>query len=175
MAVFPTDTVYGLGVAVSEGTSPDAVFALKGRERSKTLPLLIGTAEQLRYLGSEVPDYAFALADRHWQGALTLVVRASSAVPVQFQSSAGTVALRCPDHPVTLALLKALGMPLAATSANISGRPPATSVAQLDSVLAAEVACIIDGGTSPGGVPSTIVSCTGHEPVLLREGAIPWH
>ncbi|MDR3314974.1 MAG: threonylcarbamoyl-AMP synthase [Coriobacteriales bacterium] len=175
VAVFPTDTVYGLGVAVSEKTSPDAVFVLKNRDRGKTLPLLIGAGEQLQELGREVPEYAFALADQHWPGALTLVVKASSAVPRQFQSDAGTIAVRYPAHPATLALLEALGTPLAATSANRSGMPPALSVRALDPALVNGVVLVIDGGISPGGIPSTIVSCTGHEPVLLREGAIPWH
>jgi L-threonylcarbamoyladenylate synthase len=171
--VFPTDTVYGLGLAIAEGGSPRALFDLKGRDGDKAIAWLVAGVGALATYGTDVPDYAFELARRHWPGACTLIVRASDAVPAAFRAPDGSIALRVPANPVTLALIEALNAPLATTSANRQGRPPATSLETLDPQLAARVALAIDGGPTPGAVPSTIISCLGDHPHILREGALP--
>jgi L-threonylcarbamoyladenylate synthase len=130
--VFPTDTVYGVGVAAGPGFTPEALFELKGRDRDKAIPWLVSDVRALERYGEELPAYAFELARRHWPGALTLVVRASASVPLAFVARDGSIALRAPSNPIALALLAALGAPLATTSANRQGDAPATSLASLD-------------------------------------------
>ncbi|MDR2105799.1 MAG: threonylcarbamoyl-AMP synthase [Coriobacteriales bacterium] len=171
--VFPTDTVYGLGLPVVAGGSPQALFALKGRDGDKAIPWLVAGASALDEYAEDVPGFAFDLAQQHWPGALTLVVRASAAVPGAFRAPDGSVALRAPAHPIARALIEALGTPVATTSANRQGYPPATSLAALDPELAARLAYAVDGGPTPGVAPSTIVSCLGEKPLILREGALP--
>jgi tRNA threonylcarbamoyl adenosine modification protein (Sua5/YciO/YrdC/YwlC family) len=170
---FPTDTVYGIGVPVAEGSSPGPLFELKGRDAGKAVPLLVADAQALSAYGSDVPASAFGLARRFWPGALTLVVKASAAVPEAFRAQDGSVALRVPAHPIARALIKALGAALATTSANRQGAAPATSLGSLDPWLAARLVLAIDGGPTPGPVPSTVVSCLDAQPCVLREGALP--
>ena len=170
--VFPTDTVYGIGVAAGEGCTPGILFDIKRRDRAQTIPWLVRDARDVERYGYDVPAYGIELAGRFWPGALTLVVRAGAAVPEAFRSADGTIALRAPDHAVPQALMRALDAPLAATSANVHGRPAVASPAELDPELTALVPLVLDGGITPGGIPSTIVSCTETEPRILRLGAI---
>jgi tRNA threonylcarbamoyl adenosine modification protein (Sua5/YciO/YrdC/YwlC family) len=170
---FPTDTVYGLGLPVVAGGSPAALFALKGRDAHKAIPWLVAGPQALKDYGEEVPAYALELARAHWPGALTLIVRASLAAPAAFVAPDGSIALRAPAHPIVAALIEALGTPLAATSANCQGGVPVASLSALDARLAARLALGIDGGPAPGAVPSTIVSCLGPRPRVLRDGAVP--
>jgi tRNA threonylcarbamoyl adenosine modification protein (Sua5/YciO/YrdC/YwlC family) len=185
---FPTDTVYGVGVAVMPGCTPESLFALKGRDRKKAIPWLVADVSALDEYGDEVPTYAFDLAFAHWPGALTLVIRAkASAVPAPtpatstsssahwppFIAADGTIALRVPAHPIALALIRELGVPLATTSANLTREEPARSLATLSPKLVAHLALAIDGGTTPGLLPSTIVSCLEERPRVIREGALP--
>lgn len=191
--IFPTDTVYGVGVAVVPGASPQPLFALKGRTRDKAIAWLVADVCALDIYGDEVPTYAFALARAHWPGALTLVVRAKATVPEAFRAPDGSIALRAPSHPIPLALLKALGVPLATTSANLQGEEPATSFSSLDERLIERLiarldaqqepqhaapppnhplALGIDGGPTPGSLPSTVISCLEEHPRVIREGAL---
>ena len=119
-AVFPTDTVYGLGVAVGSCASPQQLFAIKRRDEGKPVAWLVGGVHDLDAYGKDVPAWARTAAKKHWPGALTLIVRASNAVPVAFQSAQGTIGLRMPNSDVALDLIRAVGTPLATTSANIS-------------------------------------------------------
>ncbi|MDR1183224.1 MAG: threonylcarbamoyl-AMP synthase [Coriobacteriales bacterium] len=171
---FPTDTVYGVGMAVTVGGSPKPLFALKGRDCDKAIPWLVADAYALEEYGEGVPSYAFDLARAHWPGALTLVVRASATVAPSFTAADGTLALRAPAHAIPLALIKTLGVPLATTSANLQGGEPAASCASLAPQLIARLVLAIDGGPTPGILPSTIVSCLEERPRLLREGALPF-
>jgi L-threonylcarbamoyladenylate synthase len=171
--VLPTDTVYGVGTVVMPGGSPEPLFALKGRDQDKAIPWLVAGIQALDEYGEDVPAYAFDLARAHWPGALTLVVRASAAAPPPFVAAGGTLALRAPAHAIPLALVKALGVPLATTSANRQGRSPATSLLALDPRLCTRIAFAIDGGPTLGLLPSTIISCLDERPQLIREGALP--
>jgi L-threonylcarbamoyladenylate synthase len=173
--VFPTDTVYGLGLAVFEQGSLEALFALKRREPSKAIPWLISDVAALEKYAKDLPPWALGLAREHWPGALTLVVRASDAAPAHFVASDGSLALRVPAHPIPLALIEALGQPLATTSANLHGAPAARALAELDPALAAQLSLALDGGPTPGSQPSTLVSCLGEAPVVLREAALLLH
>ena len=170
--ILPTDTVYGIGLMVSVSTLPDAIFASKERPVDKSIPLLVAGLDSLTHYGLNLPDYALELAVEFWPGALTLVVQATEAVPGQFTSADGSVALRMPDHAITLALLEACRAPLACSSANLSGEAPAINIDELNDVLAQRVDLIIDGGALSGGVASTVVSCLQSEPQVLRPGPI---
>ena len=197
-AVFPTDTVYGLGVSVEAAESPAVLYRLKGRDEGKPISWLVGGPEALSRYGADVPAWAFALAKAFWPGPLTLVVRASTTVPAAFASAAGTIGLRMPASEAALALIRQVGCPLATTSANFSGLPAPGTFNQVDPVLLAKVdAAVPEGDAKAGcgahgaaaavsgtsaasalaaapasGVASTVVDCTGQAPIILREGDI---
>lgn len=170
--VIPTDTVYGIAQLVTATAQPSALKEAKQRPEEKSIPLLVARVDDLVCYGSEVPSYAKKLAAEHWPGALTLVVRASKRLPRHFVAEDGSIALRMPADTITLALLKALPAPLACSSANLSGKAPATSLDELDPLIAKQVSLIIDGGSLSGGVASTVVSCLQADPRVLRPGPV---
>lgn len=173
VVIFPTETVYGIGAAAHSWCGPCELFDIKVRPLDKPLPWLVEGMEALDEYGEDVAPYARALAERFWPGGLTLVVRANDAVGAQHRDERGTIALRAPDHAVVQGLLRACGSPIAATSANTSGRPPASRFEDLEARIIAAADVVIDAGESSVGVASTVVDCTGPEPVVLREGPIP--
>ncbi len=176
--IFPTDTVYGIGVAVRFDTTPERIYELKGREARKPIAWLVGygaegdQTDALRRYGAEVPSYAYTLARKFWPGALTLIVRASAAVPPQFLGEERTIALRMPDNKIALILIESVGVPIATSSANISGEPPACMIGDLDESLLRNVSWVLDAGPSREGIASTVVSCLGEVPVIMREGSV---
>ncbi len=173
----PTDTVYGLAV---DPTQPEAVarlFALKGRPDDVPLPILVAGPEQVALVAGELEVAAAALASRVWPGPLTLVVPRRAGFTVDLGGPAAarqTVGVRRPDHPVVVALCELLG-PLAVTSANLHGAPPATSADEVAAAFAGsdQPAVVLDGGRCDG-VPSTVVECRGPASRCLREGALAW-
>ena len=171
LAVLPTDTVYGLA---ADAFIPDAVTALlaaKGRGRQMPPPVLVGSRRAAFALVEDVSSSASDLIDEFWPGGLTLVVRSSRSLAWDLGDTKGTVAIRMPLHPVALDLLKETG-PLAVSSANLSGSPPATTAAEAEKQLGDAVSVYLDGGPCPGDVSSTIVDVTGPVPRLLRQGVI---
>jgi tRNA threonylcarbamoyl adenosine modification protein (Sua5/YciO/YrdC/YwlC family) len=150
-----------VGLLVSDTANPDLLFQGKQRPRDKSVPLLVASVDDLTCFGRDVPEYAEKLASRHWPGALTLVVQASAAVPEKFVATDGSIALRMPAHNIALALLKALGMPVACSSANLSGKAAARSVEQLDPELCRAAALVIDGGSLEESILSSDLSSTG--------------
>ena len=171
--VIPTDTVYGIAVAVGPAASPQAIFDIKQRDAGKAIPLLVADPADLDRYGLDVPAYAHALAAAFWPGALTLVVRASDAIPPAFRAADGTVALRCPNDQRVRELIRRVGAPLATSSANTSEQPAPASIQQLEPRIAQAVAVVVDGGPCTVGIPSTGVTCTAAAPLVWREGAIP--
>ena len=173
-AIFPTETVYGLGVSVEHAATPQVLYDLKRRDRKKPISWLISRQDDLVRFGRCVPDFAFVLARTFWPGPLTLIVKASVEVPEAFQSKEGTIGLRMPNNPCALELIDAVGCPLATTSANISGERSASSFAELDPALCAQVAAVLSDGIDEGksGVASTVIDCTQDHPLIVREGAI---
>jgi tRNA threonylcarbamoyl adenosine modification protein (Sua5/YciO/YrdC/YwlC family) len=176
--VFPTDTVYGVGAIVADpAVVPRGlaqVFELKERELTKPLPLLIPGIGALKIWAVDVPDYALDLAEKHWPGALTLIVKANPRVnPALTNRADGSVALRVPGNDFLLELLCSVGREAAllATSANVSGGEPACDVSELDARLR-ELTVIVDGGRTDKQPPSTIISCLGDSPVIVRGGPI---
>ena len=172
--IFPTDTVYGLGISVRDCKTPACLYDIKNRKQNKPIAWLVGSLTDLSHYGCKVPDYACALAKKFWPGSLTLVVKASSNVPAAYVSSAGTIGLRMPANSVPLDLIKALGCPIATTSANISGCASTNTFDALDKNLLAKVSVVLRGSIreAKSGVASTVVSCTGNTPVVLRQGQV---
>lgn len=172
LVVLPTDTVYGIG---ADAFTPDAVAALlaaKGRGRQMPPPVLVADVRTLDGLCTDVPDAVRALVAELWPGGLTVICRSQPSLAWDLGETHGTVAVRMPDHPAALALLRRTG-PLAVSSANRTGQPAATTAAEALEQLGDAVGVYLDGGDAPGGVASTIVDATG--PVLraVREGAVP--
>jgi L-threonylcarbamoyladenylate synthase len=167
---YPTDTVYGLSASPFQEAAIKRIFAAKGRNFNKAIAILVGDLEQLPLVTSGFIESAEMLARKFWPGALTLVVPIASTLP-GIISPFPTIGIRMPNHPFALTLLHALG-PLATTSANISGQPDATTAAQVLEQLAGRVDLILNGGASPGGVPSTVVDCCQPQIRILRQGAI---
>ncbi len=168
----PTDTVYGLAVDPFRPGAAERIFRAKRRPRQVELPVLVADEDQVAALAAAVPDVARRLMDRHWPGALTLVLPRRSGLGADLGTSESTVGVRCPDHPVPVAVCRVVG-PLATTSANLHGEPPLTRAADVAGAFGDAVPVVLDGGTC-AGAPSTVVDCTGPEPELLREGRISW-
>jgi len=171
VVVLPTDTVYGVGADAFAPAAVAAVLAAKGRGREAPPPVLVPNARTVDGLATAVPGYARDLITAFWPGPLTLVLVAQSSLMWDLGDTNGTVALRMPQDETALALLEAVG-PMAVTSANLTGQPPATTVVAAAAELGAAVSVYLDGGPTAGSDPSTILDCTGDAPVVLRRGAI---
>ena len=170
---FPTDTVYGVGAAALNAAAVARLYTLKRRPLTQAIPLLIADEADLPLVADEVTPTARRLA-RLWPGALTLVVMAAPGLPSELLAGGATVAVRLPNHTWLRSLMRALGMPLAATSANLHGGRDPRTAADVAAQLGGALSLIVDGGPTPGPLPSTIVDCVGDEPRLLRAGALPW-
>lgn len=171
--VFPTDTLFGLGVSVMHAPSPEQLFAIKHRDRSKPIAWLVGSVDDLSVYGKVVPDFAFALARTFWPGPLTIIVKASDRVPDAFRSEEGTIGLRMPANPTAHGLIAQLGCPIATTSANLSGQKNTIAFDEIDPSIFAAVGAAVSDEEEKSGIASTIVDCSsGDHPVLVREGAI---
>jgi len=171
LVVLPTDTVYGIGADAFTPSAVTALLAAKGRGRDMPVPVLIGSRQVLDALVGALPAPASALVEALWPGALTIVARHTPSLAWDLGDSNGTVAVRMPSDPLALDLLAQTG-PMAVSSANRSGLPPATTCANAQAQLGEAVAVYLDGGPTTAAVPSTIVDVTGPAPVLLRRGAI---
>lgn len=168
---YPTETFYGLGADPLSAAAVARVFGVKARVEGQSLPLIAADLAQARRVAA-VTGAAARLAERFWPGPLTLVVPALAPF-VEGAQRHGTVAIRVPDHAVARALAAAFGSPITSTSANRSGEPPASVVSELGGI-APRLDVVVDGGRTPGGLPSTIVDLTGGAPTLVRAGAIAW-
>ena len=168
--VFPTDTVYGLGANAFNPAAIQKLFEIKERPQKQAIAVLLGSIEQLAQMTEHPGEAALRLAQAHWPGALTLVVTRHPDVP-EILSPLPTIGVRIPDHPAALALLQQTG-PLAVTSANLSGQPNTSTAQEAAAQLGTRVDLYLDGGQTPGGVPSTVVDLTGETPVVLRQGPI---
>lgn len=173
IAVFPTETVYGLGALADSCFGPHELFEIKVRPESLPIPLLVETEDALDIWGDDVPDYAHKLAKAFWPGAVTLIVKASERVPKDFRASDGSVGLRSPNHEVVLELIQAAGGPLFTTSANTHGNPAPGAFDEIEPRIISHADIVLNGGETEHQVPSTVVLCTGPEPVIVREGAVP--
>lgn len=172
LAAFPTETVYGLGANALNTEASGKIYEAKGRPSDNPLIAHIADFDGLLPLTSGIPETGRALCEAFWPGPLTLIFKKSDRVPYGTTGGLDTVAIRMPSHPVALELIRLAGVPIAAPSANTSGRPSPTTAAHVYQDMNGLIEIIIDGGPVGIGVESTIVDVTGELPVLLRPGAV---
>jgi L-threonylcarbamoyladenylate synthase len=172
LVAFPTDTVYGVAAHAFLPQAVARLYAAKERPRERAIPLLLSKVEDLPLVARDIPPLAWPLIERFWPGGLTLVLFRQATVPGIVSAGGETVAVRVPNHRLALALIEGTGAPLATSSANLSGRPEPVTADQVIQQLGARIDLILDGGPSPGGVPSTVVDLTLSPPSVLRKGAI---
>jgi L-threonylcarbamoyladenylate synthase len=170
LVAFPTDTVYGIGAMAFDGAAVERIYAAKDRPMEKAIPVLLGGQEDLAKVTLDVPEIAVRLAAHFWPGPLTLVVPKHPDLP-ETVSATATVGVRVPDHLVARTLLHLAG-PMAVTSANLSGQSSPSTASEVVDQLGGRIALVLDGGATPGGIPSTVVDCTGVEPKILRQGPV---
>ena len=171
LVVFPTDTVYGLGADAFNSEAVLLLLDAKGRGRDMPVPVLVGSPRTLTGIATGLDDVAHALIDAFWPGGLTIVVRHQPSLQWDLGDSRGTVAVRMPLHPVAIELLTETG-PMAVSSANKSGAPPASSCDEAYDQLGDAVSIYLDGGPTGDGLASSIVDLTGAEPRVLRVGVV---
>lgn len=172
LLLFPTDTVYGLGGRADRDETVAAIYEAKRRPAELALPVLVGSVEQLGQVVSRWPEGAERLARRFWPGPLTLVLPRAPGLSVRISPGERTVGVRMPDHPELLSWLQACEFPLAVTSANLSGQPPAVAAEGIPPELRDASGLLLDGGPCRGGTASTVVQATGPEPRIVRPGPI---
>ena len=172
LVAIPTETVYGLGANGLDEQAVARIFEAKGRPQDNPLILHISGPEEIERYCHHIPQSAYDLAEAFWPGPLTMVLPAKSIVPLRTTGGLSTVALRCPGHEAALAVIKAAGVPIAAPSANLSGKPSTTTAEHVLHDHDGKLPLILDGGACRVGVESTIVDLTGQRPRLLRPGGI---
>jgi len=171
LVAFPTETVYGLGAHALDAEAVRGIFAAKGRPADNPLIVHIHDRSQLKDI-CEVNDLAIRLMDAFWPGPLTIILPRKAAVPDVVTAKLDTVAVRMPSHPVAMAMLKACGLPIAAPSANRSGKPSPTSAQHVFDDMDGRIPLILDGGESDVGLESTVISLVGEKPCILRPGGV---
>ncbi|WP_096185884.1 L-threonylcarbamoyladenylate synthase [Evansella halocellulosilytica] len=172
VVAFPTETVYGLGGNALSDIAIDHIFQAKGRPSDNPLIVHISNREQLIEYVDKVPERAEKLIEAFWPGPITVVLQHSKKLSTKVTANLPTVGIRMPDHPVALALIEAAGLPLAAPSANTSGKPSPTSANHVEKDLNGKISGIVDGGETGVGLESTVVDCSNDEVVILRPGGV---
>lgn len=172
VVAFPTETVYGLGANALSDEAVEKIFEAKGRPSDNPLIVHISDLSQLEMLVERVPDHAKRLINAFWPGPLTLVLPKGKAVSEKVTAGLSTVAVRMPNHPAALALIRQCGLPLAAPSANLSGKPSPTTAEHVKHDLGGRIAGIVDDGKTGVGLESTVVDCSGEKTTVLRPGGI---
>jgi L-threonylcarbamoyladenylate synthase len=173
VVAIPTDTVYGLAASLKFPDALERIFAIKGRDRAKPLPVLLSSARKLDGVTEAIDARQGAFLARFWPGPLTAALPARAELPHGVVAADRTAGIRVPDHSVALVVVEHCGGALAVTSANKSGEPPACTAGEIEAQLGDTVDVILDGGLAPCGLPSTVVSFAGDTISIVREGAIP--
>ena len=172
LVAIPTETVYGLGANGLDEAAVASIFAAKGRPQDNPLILHVAEPKEMEKFCHSIPECAYALADKFWPGPLTMVLPARDVVPKRTTAGLSTVAVRCPDNDATRAIIRLSGVPIAAPSANLSGKPSTTTAEHVLHDHDGKIDAIVDGGPCRVGVESTIVDLTEERPRLLRPGGI---
>jgi L-threonylcarbamoyladenylate synthase len=172
LVAFPTDTVYGIGADAFNEEAVGKIFAAKKRDPDNPLQILIAQKDDLRKIAEDQSIILDRLASEFWPGPLTVVMPAREDFPRRANCGRDTIGVRMPANAIALRLIEAFGAPIAATSANISGSPDPVGAAEVMEYLGGEVALILDGGHTPGSVPSTVLDISVHPPVILRQGKL---
>ena len=169
---FPTETVYGLGADATNAAAIAKIFVAKGRPNDNPLIVHIGSIEQLPQVVTEIPVAAQELMDTFWPGPLTIILPKQTGIAESVTAGLSSVGVRIPAHPVALSLLQTVGLPIAAPSANVSGKPSPTQARHVAEDLSGKIAGILDGGWSEIGLESTVIDCTTTPPTILRPGGV---
>ncbi len=172
VVIFPTDTVYGIGV---DGLNPSAVknlYHIKGRSKEKPIILLIADTQDVDKFARVVTPLAKELIEKYWPGQVTIILEAKEEIPAIVRGDGSTVGFRMPDSPVALAIIKGLGRPVATSSANRAGGIPPANISEIDSELMEKVEFIVDTGKEKSTIPSTVVDLSGPEPIIVRRGEV---
>lgn len=170
---FPTDTFYGLGTDCFSPEEIRRIYQIKKRKLKKPIPLMIAEVEEAKRIAAEIPPLFLSLAEEFWPGPLTLVLKASPALPPELLGHSQAIGVRLPAVPWLRELVRQAGFPLTATSANISGKKEINSPEKIKDIFWGKVDLIVDGGKTPGTQPSTVLDMTSARPRILREGMIP--
>ncbi len=173
LVAYPTETFYGLGALPRDTAALDRIFNAKGRPEKMALPLIVGDADSVNLCVREFPEGARRLAAAFWPGPLTLVLPAAHDLPPRLLGGGFSVGLRVSPHPVASGLASAVGGPIIATSANLSGQPAPSTATEVDEFLGDNVALILDGGPTLGAAASTVLDLTTDPPRVIRSGAVP--
>lgn len=169
----PTETVYGVAANAEDAAAVRRIFELRNRDFGKPVSILVTGMDMAERYCRNIPPAARRLAARYWPGPLTMVLEDGEAVPSVVTAGTGTLGVRCPDHPLTLALIEKAGVPLAAPSANLAGEEPARTAQEVLDYFDGKIEGVADGGPCQLGVASTVLDLTKTEPKVLREGGIP--
>lgn len=172
VVALPTDTVYGIAASLAHPDAIDRVFAIKGRDAQRKLPILLSSIDALEHLAPAISVRLLSLLDTFWPGPVTFVMSTNRTLDQGVVSDDGTIAVRIPNHPLAIEVIEKAGGAVACTSANRSDTLPALSAAEVEAALGGEVDFILDGGISPGGTASTIVRADGNSLEILREGPV---
>jgi L-threonylcarbamoyladenylate synthase len=172
LVAFPTDTVYGVGADVFNDEAVEQIFAAKKREPDKPLQVLIASKSDLQIIARTQSDALDRLASEFWPGPLTIVMPAREGFPRRVSCGRDTIGVRMPANAIALKLIEAFGGPVAATSANVSGLPDPVDAEGVMEYLGGKIHLIIDGGSTPGNVPSTVLDISVHPPVVIRQGKL---
>ena len=173
IVAYPTDTLYGLAADPRRDDAVMRLFEVKGRQDGAAIALIAADSAQAERAGS-FGETERRLAAALWPGPLTIVVRAAASMSQRLLGPSGTIGVRVPAHAVARALARAFGMPITATSANLSGRPPAVTADEVAASMGDRIDLLVEAGPAPGGPPSTIVAVADGRPTLIRAGAVPW-
>lgn len=171
IVIFPTDTLYGIGVDAFNAAAIDRLYQVKERSLDKGIPILLADPETVSHTAGRIPDLAQTLINQFWPGPLTLVLPRHPNLPANISPNEG-IALRIPDNEVARQLIRRAGGAVAASSANLSGGAPAQTADEAFQVFAGRVAAVLDGGPAMHGVPSTVLDCTVSPPRILRAGPL---
>lgn len=169
---FPTETLYGLGADALNGAAVEKIYQLKGRDPANPIPVLVADRAMLNILVAEIPPLAERLIDEFWPGPLTLVLPARKDIPRPLLNSSGGVGVRISSQPIATELVRGLGRPVTATSANPSGKPPARTVEEAKNYFSAEIAVFVDGGPLVSKTGSSVAAIRGDQIKIIREGEI---
>ena len=172
LVAFPTDTVYGVGADVSNDEAVEQIFIAKKREPGKPLQVLIASKTDLQIIARTQSDALDRLASEFWPGPLTVVMPAREDFPRRVRCGGDTIGVRMPANAIALKLIEAFGRPVAATRANVSGLPDPVDAAEVMEYLGGKINLVIDGGSTPGNVPSTVLDISVHPPVVIRQGKL---
>jgi len=172
LVAFPTDTVYGVGSSIADEQAIERLFEAKERPLDKGIPILLADAQDMDLVAVRLPEVARGFMARFWPGPLTIIVPRRPELPA-ILAPGDSLAVRVPDHPLARRFIRAAGGAVAATSANLSGQPPAQDAAEALAALEGRIAAVLDGGPVRVGQASTIVDCTVSPPRIVRQGPIP--